>query len=415
MKRTVREKNSIIITFVFYFILVVTIVLFFIFNLLNKLDKINVKKIETQSLYTGSVDIEKKWLSYEEFKKLSANTKNNSDKEIIKNISKDFYDENLKNNNNESFESFIKNKATDLNSNENTKLIDDNNKQIINILPTYSENNFKVWTESLTDYKFINYIESIFETFNLTTKWSIGIWNVILLDNYAVSSSIKWETLDSSIYSIPLSINIKWTKSDIVDFLYFIKNVWTIDINNNKISIFRDNWTLSTNWIPKVLAGDKYSKDYNIFEHQIIDIENISMINYIDDSYNARWSKNFINFIKDEEWNENFEIKVNLNFYVKWQPKNEILNFINGIISNFKLINAHVQNLLSVGKTKWIKLLKLKKQQNLLKNLNIKLVNINKELREQKNLESVYKKSIEFNKIISPMCEEFKTVCKFNK
>jgi hypothetical protein len=53
MKRTVREKNSIIISFVFYLILVVFLVLFVILNTSKKLEDINSKKIETQVLYNN--------------------------------------------------------------------------------------------------------------------------------------------------------------------------------------------------------------------------------------------------------------------------------------------------------------------------------------------------------------------------
>jgi len=51
MKRKLREKNSIIISFVFYLILIIFIGLFFILNTSDKLDKINNKKTETQDLY----------------------------------------------------------------------------------------------------------------------------------------------------------------------------------------------------------------------------------------------------------------------------------------------------------------------------------------------------------------------------
>jgi hypothetical protein len=87
----------------------------------------------------------------------------------LKNITKEFYDNHLKNIDNESFDEFIKEKTNELNSEENIKLIKDNKEQIINILPTYSESNIKLTDEQLSDYKFINYVESIIESFNLTT------------------------------------------------------------------------------------------------------------------------------------------------------------------------------------------------------------------------------------------------------
>jgi membrane protein involved in colicin uptake len=59
MKRTVREKNAIIITFVFYLILVVILILFSTFNITTKLETISSEKEETQKLYDEIVSIEK--------------------------------------------------------------------------------------------------------------------------------------------------------------------------------------------------------------------------------------------------------------------------------------------------------------------------------------------------------------------
>jgi len=408
MKRTVREKNSIIITFVFYLILVVILILFTAFDIINKLDKIGSEKIETQKLYEEIDLIEKEWLGFNEFNSIASWSW--KDLEIIKSLTKDFYNEHLKNNTNDSFDEFIKKKTEDLNSPKNKKLIEENKSQIVNILPIYSEDNINVLWDNLTDYKFVNYVESIFETFWLSTEGAIGIWNVTLLDEYAVSNS-GGDTLESSIYYIPLSINLKGTKKNIVDFLYFVEKVWTIEIKDNKLSIVKDDWTLSTNWVPKVLIWDKYKKWYNIFEHQIIDISSILINSYIDSSYASRRNESFVDFIKEKQWNDDFEIKVNLRFYVKWQPKYVVLDFINTVTSNFQKINIAINKKVSSGFVKWVELLRLKKQQNLLKWLNVKVINLKKELRKQQNLESVYKKAIAINELISPICDSLEWVC----
>jgi len=411
MKRTVREKNSIIITFVFYLILVIVLILFSVFDIINKLDKISSEKDDAKNLYKEINSIEKEWLSFNEFKTLATWT--GTEQEIIKSLSEDFYNKHIKNNTNDSFNEFIDKKIEEFNSPKNKKLIEENEIQIVNILPTYSESDLNVSWNNLTDYQFVNYVESIFETFWLSTDSAIGIWNVTLLDDYAVSSSM-WERLESSIYYIPLSINLKGTKKNIVDFLYFVEKVWSIEVKDNKLSIIKDNWVLSTNWVPKVLVWDKYEKWYNIFENQIIDISNITMSKYIDSSYASRRNESLIDFIKEKQWNDNFEIKVNLRFYVKWQPKGAVLNYINTVTSNFQKINVDLNKRVSSGKVKWAELIRLRKQQNLLKNLNVKVINLKKDLRKQKDLESVYKKAIAINELISPICDDLEWVCDKN-
>lgn len=410
MKRTTREKNTIIITFIFYFILILGVIWIILFNTIWKISEVEAKKIDTQKLYEELSKIKKEWINFNEFKNIS--TDNETDKVILSNITSDFYNKYLKNNWSTDFDTFINKKKKELNSEENIKLIEKNKSQIINILPTYSENNINIWWDKLSDLKFVNYIESIVDSFNLSIWWSIGIWNVVLLDEYAVSSN-WWDSLESSIFYIPLNITVKGTKSNIIDFLYFIEHVWNIEINNNKINVVRDYKNfLSVNWFPKILSWDKYIKDYNIFENQITDISKISIPEYIDWSYISRGDKDFIDFIKKTQWNEEFEVKVNLNFYVKWQPKYEILKFIKSVTNNFKLLNLKVNQLISWNKVKWAKLIDLKKKQNLLKNLNTKVVNINKELRKQKDLEQIYKNAIEINKFIEPLCNDLKWVCK---
>ena len=410
MKRTTREKNTIIITFIFYFILILGVIWIILFNTIWKISEVEAKKIDTQKLYEELSKIKKEWINFNEFKNIS--TDNETDKVILSNITSDFYNKYLKNNWSTDFDTFINKKKKELNSEENIKLIEKNKSQIINILPTYSENNINILWDKLSDFEFINYIESIVDSFNLSIWWSIGIWNVVLLDEYAVSSN-WWDSLESSIFYIPLNITVKGTKSNIIDFLYFIEHVWNIEINNNKINVVRDYKNfLSVNWFPKILSWDKYIKDYNIFENQITDISKISIPEYIDWSYISRGDKDFVDFIKKTQWNEEFEVKVNLNFYVKWQPKYEILKFIKSVTNNFKLLNLKVNQLISWNKVKWAKLIDLKKKQNLLKNLNTKVVNINKELRKQKNLEQIYKNAIEINKFIEPLCNDLKWVCK---
>jgi len=50
--------------------------------------------------------------------------------------------------------------------------------------------------------------------------------------------------------------------------------------------------------------------------------------------------------------------------------------------------------------------LNLKKDQNLLKNLNIKIIALNKALRSGKNLENTYKSAIAISDLIAPICKK---------
>ena len=51
-----------------------------------------------------------------------------------------------------------------------------------------------------------------------------------------------------------------------------------------------------------ILEWDRYSSDYNIFEHQITDISKITMTEYLDSSYAPRWDDDFKKFIVTESY-----------------------------------------------------------------------------------------------------------------
>ena len=412
MKRTASEKNSIIIWFIFYFILLTWLILFFFISIVGSLNKIEEKKDDTKKIYSEIKRIEVNGLSYDEFKKIVWVTSWSDEyKAVLKNMTEEFYEKHLMNKTEKSFDEFIKNKTKEIKSPKNEKLILENEKQIVNILPTYSENNISIWENTLTDFEFINYVESILDTFNLTTKSPIWIRNIRILEDYVVSTW-GWNSMDSNIYSIPLSINLVWTKKNIIDFLYFIENVWNIKTKDNEIIIDDNSEFLSNNWFKRVLSWEKYSSDYNIFEHQIIDISSITLNKYLDTLYISRNDKNFIDFIKETQWNDLFEVKVNLNFYVKWLPKYRVIDSIDKIIWNYKLLNTYVNKSIWKWDVKGAELLKLKKYKSLLKNIWTRVVKLSKDLRSNKNLVDIYNSALSINENIKPLCDKYIGVCK---
>ena len=230
MKRSKREENSIIINIVFYIVLFAIILFIVVFYLMPKVQQININKTQTISLSNDLEKIKKEGISYEDFKKIKDKWNNKELLwEILKTIEKDFYNKNFLNENEISYDLFLEKKEEKLNSEESQNKISINNKKISKILPLYSEVWVILWDNDdyLTTFKFINYIESILETFELKTKNPIWISHINILDNYN-SYNNQGVVTDSNIYSIPLNLKLSWTKQDILKFLYFIENVWNI-------------------------------------------------------------------------------------------------------------------------------------------------------------------------------------------
>lgn len=403
MKLTKREENWIIIQTIFFASLTLILLIYIFSSLVPSIIIILNDKKELLELQKNIERINTKWLNFDEFKELaSSNATNKVMNEILVNMTDEFYSGNLINNTEFSYENFLKNKEDLLNSPENLKKVEDKNNQIISVLPTYSEEWISLWNEILTDYKFINYIESIIESFNLTTTSSIWINRLVLVEDYAISNK-AWEWLDSNIYYIPLNLDIKWTKSWIINFLYFIENVWNIKLEWDNI-IVNDNYSfLSKNWVKKILEWDKNSSTYNIFKNQMIDIERISMSEYLDQSYKLRWDSDFINFINETQWNDKFEINVNLKFYIKWLPVYKVNEFITWILDKYNktvwLLNTKLQS----TDIKWVERVRLTQNNDLLKQLSTEVTELRKESSKNENLDQLYKRILTIDDIINPI------------
>ncbi len=412
MKRSVREEKSIIIYFGFYIVLVLWLIIFFFVSILPSIKEIEEEKNITQWLRSNIDRVYKEWITLEEFKKLNKVWEENKVvSEILKNITKDFYDKNLMNSEYPTYWEFISEKRKELNSDEHIETIAAQNLKIAQILPTYSDNWILLWNNEMTDYKFINYIESLIESFNLTTSNSIWIKRVDLLEEFAVLDK-NGDNLWSNIYSIPLSLELNWTKAWIIDFLYFVDNVWKIEIREDNIIVNTDYWYLSKNWVPKVLEWDEYIPwEYNIFENQIMDISKITISNYIDNRYTSfRWSNDFKEFILKTQWNDDFKIKVDLNFYIKWQPIYKIKEFILYILDEHKKATIFVNNLIKNTKITSKERFSLNKEKDILKGINKEVVILRKNLNTWENIDTLYKKALRMEELIFPIFKKNKYI-----
>ena len=401
MKRSKREENAIVVYFILYSVLFVALVLLFFIKTLPEIRLVEKSKVNTQELYNNIVRIEKSWLELEEFKSLT-DKKNRVVIEILSNMSDTFYSDKLWNNTSDSYKTFLDNIKKDLNSAENKAIMDKKRSEIANMLPTYYEDSLDLWEDVLSDYKFINYLELLIESFNFESNSSIGISRVTLLEDFSVNKT-AWNPLESNIFFIPLNLVLKWTKSSIIDFLFFIENVWNIEVLEDEILLSGNNSFLSKNWVPKIIEGDKFTYDYNIFEHQITDIQKISMSNYIDTSYIIRWEKDFKDFIIDTQWDEEFEINIDLMFYVKWQPiyviEESILSILDKQVKTKWAILAKMKTI-----SQWsINYIQLEKDLKTLSTYDKEISSIKKELIKKEHIEKIYSRVLRIDSVIDPI------------
>jgi len=415
MELTKREKDSIFIVFWFYIILFFVLIYYSINYLYPNIKTIENKKVELKALYKNKEIIEKQWISFNDFVSLNKalkTTKNEKDntylKTIIENVDVKFYNDNFINNWEWDYKNFIIQKNEEVNSEENQKKLLDQANQISKILPSYIEK--YLWNEKniLTNFKFINYIESIIETFNLSTSDKIWINKIELLWDY---KKLNWKTnnLEVNIFSIPLKLTIQWEKSSILNFLLFVKKVWNVDLKNGEFVIKSWEKLKTKHWIV-VLKWDEFDNidNYNLYKNQIFDIDYIKFWEYIDSSLLLRWESEFIKFINNTQWEEKYQIDIKLSFYVKWIEQFELYSFINNILTRYSKLNTNVAKKLKSFDTNKYDLVQFKKSNTYLKEIETDIWLLKKELQKKDDLEWLYNKVMKYNTSFTQIEKLFK-------
>ncbi len=406
MQKEYKKNKYLVSSFIISLLVFIVLINLFILYFLPNFQNIENSKKEVISIVNEYNDIKRKWLSYEDFIKLKTNSGNISNPyldSIIKSIDKKFYDTNLVNKWWWDYDQFITNKNKIIKE----KLSDENFKTKLEmfkkVLPSYVETWFDSESWHMSDFKFLTYIESIIQTFNLKSlNNEITLWNLNILKEYdtndkGVQNSVKNVWLDATIFYIPYKFNVSWTKKDILDFLYFLENVATVklDETTNSITLKRDTRILKElNWFK--------NSNSNIFENPIIEIQNFNMKNYID-SYveSADETKDFIEYINSTQWFETIEIEVSVRFYVKWLPNYEITETLNEVNKTHK----KVKNLLfdNLNKYKlWTQTIVKTRKIKWLEDLNKSLIEMEKNIlkfnKQKTSLYDSYEKILELKK-----------------
>jgi len=138
MKVTKKEQNALIIIFWFQFIVLIVIIYFLFSFFIPQVKQINNEKTEVVSLYDEFNKVNKQWLSFEDFIFLNKNT-DSTDKyftNLLSVLEKDFYNSNMTNTWEISYEEFLEDKQSFITDNIGS----DQNDLVWTILPSYIEN-----------------------------------------------------------------------------------------------------------------------------------------------------------------------------------------------------------------------------------------------------------------------------------
>ncbi|MDD5769325.1 MAG: hypothetical protein PHE25_00005, partial [Candidatus Gracilibacteria bacterium] len=238
-----------------------------------------------------------------------------------------------------SYLNFLSEKEKVINILKNSYKIKLRGEKISKVLPSYQQG--ILVDGSMTDLEFVNYIENLLKSFKLNSHSSVGISELVLVED---KNKNNRDTISSQIFYIPLKLELEGTKSNIVDFLYFLQKVGRIEsVQDDNITFYSDN----------VLNNNLLGNQTNIYENKIVDIESIEFYDYIDTSSNPATQKDalsLMSYIKNGvEKDETYKINISLRFYVKGLPTYKIESYIAETISLYnkklKLITSNLKNL----------------------------------------------------------------------
>lgn len=261
-------------------------------------------------------------------------------KKMIGKIGEDFYSKNLKNTSSLPYADFVKEKTEYINKIKTSDKIKTRDKKLSTVLPSYQE-----WVSvegTMSDLDFINYIENLLKAFSLQTTSNIGINDIVLLEDKGEKIK-KIDALSSQLFYIPLKLDLRGRKADIADFLYYLQNVGKVEkVENDDIKFYADNYI--TKKIPNF---------NNIYESKLVDIESITLPEYIDTSSvirpsDAKSTEKFLLFIRNGVENEDvFSVNVELRFYVKGLPVYKLEEYILKIVGEYKKMKTDVEKKLN--------------------------------------------------------------------
>lgn len=347
-KINTRIKSAIIQGFIFNAVLAVTLLWFFLYSTLPNIFVVREKQNTLQEAVSYYKNIQSQWLT---LKELKAEYWKSSQKDpyvtnLLKTIDENFYEENLVNTTDGDYKSFLLSKKQSILEEKDSDEYRARDAKISTILPSYSES--QDIEGSLTDYQFISYIEALLFTFNLETQDSIGTGNIESIKPASTNESqTKEVSLDTSIFFIPLELGVVGQKKDILDFIHYLENVGSVNIENGEISVYTDNV------IKKPLEGEQLSPQYNIYENQIADIQYIVMKDYIDVSPQPN-SADLSTFIKQTQGRERFTAQIKMQFYISWLPDYKVEKFITDTLEKYEQTRKAVtQEIAKMKKVTW--------------------------------------------------------------
>ncbi len=345
------KENIILQSLIFNSVLFLLLVFFASGFVYPSFASIEARKTEASDILTKYDNLKKQGLNYDEFNSIKSSfdlSNNTYLRNVLSDVDKSFYEANFVSKWDSNYKDFLNRKVSSTKQ-EKQKLEQNWDARVLaKILPYYTEDSTLVSEGTLNDFKFINYVESILESFNITTSSPIWIFDLTPLDDVQAdpkkANSQKWANLlDSKIYYTEVPLEITWKKSNVLNFIYFAQNVWKLNLSNLWLEVYKDSFLQNQiSW---------YWFDDNIYNNYVFDIKSLKLSDYPDSSLlpSSEW-QNLLSFIySSSDWqaHEKYSASIILRFYFKWMPDYKVKELVTKFVTKYKAVSGVVTSSIS--------------------------------------------------------------------
>lgn len=335
---------------------------------------------------------------------------------VLKNINAQYYDDIFYSTWSQSFSEILENKRQETLDMKSSQEYQDKERVISKIIPVYTKDE-NLSQSRISDFHFVNYVENIMFTFNLSSQWEVWMWAIERVTNELEvelgeeeTDSLIRNSLEENIFRIPLKFEVVWQKSDVIDFIHFFENVGSVSVNGNDLEIYSDAF------ISKALTWQSPIGKYNIYENQVADIAFLGLKNYPDSSpiSNSQW---LISTMKTDQGDEKINLELQINFYVAGVPGYRMDMYINNFLERYTELVSQIsldarKYSTQAGQFKRGGEIQAIQQ---LQSINLLILSQKDEIQQlriwfakREDLESTYDESIKFSKLLDWIESDYK-------
>lgn len=325
-------KNAVTQAFILNTIIFLILSALVIFNSYPTLKEYNEKSQELEEVFSKFNIVTSKWLSLWDVQKTAIKHKMSQDvytATVLREFNPEVFERYFSNTGAKIYSDFLIDVESEVVQLKNDPEYIARDKTLAKVLPVYGFWN-DINQEALSDFYFINYIERLLYTFNLESSGEIGVSSLEKVEN---ENESWWQETDGdiqeSIYKIPLNLSLIGQKKNIVDFIHFLENVWSVSLVGAWIKEYEDTF------IVRSLEWDEVeSVNYNIYKNQIGTIDSIRLSDY-PDSWTTEAGNDLIETMRTVQARQKFAININVSFYVAGVPVYQIQKYIDDFYVGF--------------------------------------------------------------------------------